>query len=409
MEKFNYISIFLQDEGSSLDNTANNCPKHMLPIVGECLQCSFDAYLCNDCLKPGGRHHNHFTDINALVLDQDQTLSKKKLDKPPMKIEDRKVLLTKMFEEKAAKEVEITRFFDQIHGKLRRAELENMKILDKIYDNLKLQLNELQEPFLEMVYPKTFIIKLENDEHFQALTFCKNGAKIPYVNGSNAGPAKTPISPPPESEPEVQCTIFNTEFGDHRAKRAKYIQDTYGQQSNELKHVTLKKTTEGSGVTDDQVRIVHVENPSTFYVQRFKDAGKIQTLEKSLQQKHKSGNLDVIDKQDLKKGLRCVVQRRGIHFERNDESWLRVQILLVDADTVHVEHLDQGIKAKYDLKKTSFYHGPSDVFGREYPIFAVRCELFNVIPQHGNEEMEVEDQDESWSDTATDLMLHLYE
>ena len=148
----------------------------MLPIVGECLQCSFDAYLCNDCLKPGGRHHNHFTDINPLVLEQDQTHTSK-----PMNVEDRKALLRQMLDEKAAKEVEITRFFDQIHGKLRRAELHNMKILDQICDNLKIQLTGLEEPFLpEIEYPKTYIIKLENDEYFQALTFCKNrgGSKI---------------------------------------------------------------------------------------------------------------------------------------------------------------------------------------------------------------------------------------
>ena len=371
----------------------------MLPIVGECLQCSFDAYLCNDCLKPGGRHHNHFTDINPLVLEQDQTHTTSK----PMNVEDRKALLRQMLDEKAAKEVEITRFFDQIHGKLRRAELHNMKILDQICDNLKIQLTGLEEPFLpEIEYPKTYIIKLENDEYFQALTFCKNrgGSKIQYVNGSAAPPAaRAPISPPPELELKDQNQI----------KRAKYTSETNGQQSDELKRVTLKKATEESGVTDDQVRLVHVENPSTFYVQRFKDAGKIQAMEKTLQQKHKFGNLDVIDTQDLKKGLRCVIQRRGILFERNDErhQWLRVQILLVDADTVHVEHLDQGTKAKYDLKKSQFYHGPSDVFCREYPIFAVRCELFNVVPQ--DEEMDVENHDDSWSDTATVLMLHLYE
>ena len=306
----------------------------MLPILGECLQCSYDAVLCSDCLQPGGRHHNHFTNMD------EQKLKQKKVAKSKATMEDRKALIAKLLQDKAAKEIEMTRFFDQVHGKLRRAELENMKKLDLIYDNLKLQMDESEEPTVEIKYPKTYIVKLENDEHFQELKFCKNGVEETVATMVNGSPNSTRILPlsPPASPPLVEELDFDLE-------------------PTKMKRVTLKKSTsEESGVCDDQIRIVHVENPSTFWVQRFKDVGKITAMEKLLQQKHKAGVLTTIEPDDLKKGLRCVVQRRGIHFERNDGQWLRVQILLVDANTVHVEHLDQGIKAKYDLKKTEFYY-----------------------------------------------------
>ena len=358
----------------------------MLPILGECLQCSYDAVLCSDCLQPGGRHHNHFTNMD------EQKLKQKKVAKSKATMEDRKALIAKLLQDKAAKEIEMTRFFDQVHGKLRRAELENMKKLDLIYDNLKLKMDESEEPTVEIKYPKTYIVKLENDEHFQELKFCKNGVEETVATIVNGSPNSTRILPlsPPASPPLVEELDFDLE-------------------PTKMKRVTLKKSTsEESGVCDDQIRIVHVENPSTFWVQRFKDVGKITAMEKLLQQKHKAGVLTTIEPDDLKKGLRCVVQRRGIHFERNDGQWLRVQILLVDANTVHVEHLDQGIKAKYDLKKTEFYYGPKEVFafGGEYPIFAVRCELYNVVPRDWTPDAEVE---VDWSDTATGLMLHLYE
>ena len=98
-------------------------------------------------------------------------------------------------------------------------------------------------------------------------------------------------------------------------------------------------------------------------------------MAKILSEKQRREELWPIDKSDIKKDLQCVVQRRGIHFDAiraDHDNWHRVQILLVDRDVVHAEHLDTGSKSKYDFEKTTFFHAPREIFCDDYPALAIR-------------------------------------
>lgn len=99
-------------------------------------------------------------------------------------------------------------------------------------------------------------------------------------------------------------------------------------------------------------------------------------------------------------------RKKNIRFKAeetqvDDYSLFRGEVLDWSANYVKVHILDYGTVEKYDVSKTKIYFGDEEIFNDEkYPVFAIHCQLFNVMPGQSIEENVEQRASCQWSETA---------
>lgn len=111
------------------------CPKHEMPLMLKCESCMVDNFICEHCLLPGERHHEHFVSpYEPLNNNNYVDMAKEKEKVVKQKLDERNQLKTT-----------IIRYFDSFHGILRRAEVNSLRKVDAIYDDFLAQIETVTD------------------------------------------------------------------------------------------------------------------------------------------------------------------------------------------------------------------------------------------------------------------------
>ena len=122
------------------------CKKHVLPVIGNCSDCPYDTLVCSNCVeKEDSKHYQHILEPYEFLLekqnDKSYDVTMNSVTSQAENRDRKKKVYTAILQDKDKKVTEITRIFDQIHGKLRLAEVKAMKQLDITYEALKVRPN----------------------------------------------------------------------------------------------------------------------------------------------------------------------------------------------------------------------------------------------------------------------------